>query len=200
MSDSEISKSDIYLKDEVVFEREKSYLIKANSGKGKSSLLNFLYGNNTNFDGNIQYDLASEKNFFNFRQSKISYVFQDLKLFPDLTLFENIQLKNSLTNFKTKKEIEILINRVSLDHKKNTQVSKLSWGQKQRVAIIRALCQPFEFILLDEPFSHLDNHNIKIIADILKKEIEKQKAGLIMTSLGSLDEMNVISFDKVLNI
>ena len=134
---------------------------------------------------------------FDFRKSKISYVFQDFKLFPNLTVFENIQLKNTLTNNKTVEEIDIFIEKVLLGHKRNSLVKKLSLGQKQRVAIIRSLCQPFEFILLDEPFSHLDRDNIKLITNIIVQEVNKQSASLIMTSL---DEMNVLTFDKVLNL
>tara|TARA_B110001469_G_C9640073_1_gene321738 strand:- start:536 stop:1165 length:630 start_codon:yes stop_codon:yes gene_type:complete len=197
MSDAEISASDIYMQESVLFEKGKKYLIKANSGHGKTSLLNFIYGSNNNFNGTINYNGISNNKVFDFRKSKISYVFQDFKLFPNLTVFENIQLKNTLTNNKTVEEIDIFIEKVLLGHKRNSLVKNLSLGQKQRVAIIRALCQPFEFILLDEPFSHLDRENIKLITHIIVREVNKQNASLIMTSL---DEMNVLTFDKVLNL
>jgi ABC-type multidrug transport system ATPase subunit len=64
-------------------------------------------------------------------------------------------------------------------------VKTLSLGQRQRVAIIRALCQPFDFLLMDEPFSHLDDDNIAILTELIGSEVEKQKAGMILTSLGS---------------
>jgi len=197
MSDAEISASDIYLQENVLFEKGKKYLIKANSGHGKTSILNFIYGNNTNFNGRISYNGVFRKNVFDLRKSNISYVFQDFKLFPSLTVFENIQLKNTLTNHKTVKEIEGLIEEVLLGHKKDSLVSKLSLGQKQRVAILRALCQPFEYLLLDEPFSHLDKKNIEIVTNIIVQEVDKQNSSLIMTSLDATD---VLTFDKVLNL
>ena len=197
MSDSEISESDIYLQESVLFEKGGKYLIKANSGHGKTSLLNIIYGNNANFDGNINYDGNSNHNTFSFRESKISYVFQDLKLFPDLTIFENIQLKNGLTNNKSVEEIDHLIDQVLLSHKRDNLVRNLSLGQKQRVAIIRALCQPFEYLLMDEPFSHLDEENIGIIINIVSQELEKQNASLIMTSLG---DTSYFDYDKILNL
>ncbi len=198
MSEAEISASDIYLQNKVVFEKGKKYLVKANSGHGKTSILNFIYGSNTNFDGKINYNTSFDKNdVFNLRKTKISYVFQDFKLFSNLTVFENIQLKNVLTNSKTITEIEDLIDKVKLSHKRDSLVKNLSLGQRQRVAIIRAICQPFSFILLDEPFSHLDKENIKILSEILNKEIEKQDAGLILTSL---DAEYFFDYDKVLNL
>ncbi|MGY8955123.1 MAG: ATP-binding cassette domain-containing protein [Flavobacteriales bacterium] len=197
MSDAEISASDIYLQENVLFEKGKKYLIKANSGHGKTSILNFIYGNNTNFNGRISYNGVFRKDVFDLRKSNISYVFQDFKLFPSLTVFENIQLKNTLTNHKTVKEIEGLIEEVLLGHKKDSLVSKLSLGQKQRVAILRALCQPFEYLLLDEPFSHLDKKNIEIVTNIIVQEVDKQNSSLIMTSLDATD---VLTFDKVLNL
>ncbi len=197
MSDEEISLSDIYLQESVLFEKGKNYLIKANSGHGKTSILNFIYGNNINFEGCIKYDGVCGKNVFDFRKSKISYVFQDLKLFPDLTVLENIQLKNALTNYKTVKEIELFMEQALLGNKVNSVVSKLSLGQQQRVAIIRAFCQPYEFLLLDEPFSHLDEETTQVMSNIINMEIKKQSASLIMTSL-----INTNSFDfhKIINL
>lgn len=197
MSDAEISASDIYKSENVSFEKGKKYLIKANSGHGKSSVLNFIYGSNLNFSGDIKYDKLELNNSFVLRKSKISYVFQDFKLFPQLTVFENIELKNTLTNFKSTAKINNLIEEVQLGQKRNSLVQKLSLGQKQRVAIIRALCQPFEFLLLDEPFSHLDENNIRILSQIIESEIRTQEAGLIMTSLV---ESNLFEFDKVFNL
>ncbi len=198
MSESEISDSDIYLSEKVIFEDEKKYLIKANSGQGKTSVLNFIYRSNANFEGKINYEPNPEnENVFKLRIDKISYVFQDFKLFDNLTVFENIQLKNKLTNFKSETEINNLIDKVGLSHKRNSLVKKISLGQKQRVAIIRALCQPFHFFLLDEPFSHLDKSNIKILSDIIKEEIKQQKSGLI---IASLDDEYFFEYDKIFKL
>jgi putative ABC transport system ATP-binding protein len=198
MSEDEVSSSDVYLQAKVIFESEKSYLIRANSGHGKTSILNFIYGSSSNFQGNINYDTISDKkDVFELRRTKISYLFQDFKLFPELTVFENIQLKNALTNYKTQDEIYNLISSVKLDYKKNQLVKSLSLGQKQRVAIVRALCQPFKFLLLDEPFSHLDNENIELVTDIINKEITEQQAGIILTSL---DNTYLFKYDKTLQL
>ena len=65
----------------------------------------------------------------------------------------------------------------------------MSFGQQQRVALIRALVQPFDFILADEPISHLDDTNSRIMGDILMKEAKAQGAGVIITSIGKRMEL-----------
>ena len=68
--------------------------------------------------------------------------------------------------------------------KTDERAGKLSFGQQQRVAFIRGLCQPFDFIFLDEPISHLDNDNSTIMSRLLMEEAGKQGAGIIVTSIG----------------
>ena len=176
MSESEVSGSDIYLQNEIIFEKGKKYLLKANSGHGKSSILNFIYACNKNYTGNIFFN-NKEDSIISIRRTKLSYIFQDFKLFSNLTLFENIKIKNNLTNFKTDEEILNLIEKSGLLEKKDQKLNTLSLGQKQRTSIIRSLCQPFDFLLLDEPFSHLDERNIEILTSIINQEIENQNAG-----------------------
>ena len=197
MSESEVSGSDIYLQNEVVFEKRKKYLLKANSGHGKSSILNFIYACNKNYTGKIIFEGNEDDSIISVRRKKLSYVFQDFKLFPKLTLWENIKIKNNLTNFKTDEHILILIDKLGLLEKKDQLVETLSLGQRQRVAIIRSLCQPFDFLLLDEPFSHLDESNIEILTTILDQELEDQNAGFIMTTLNN---EYLFKYDKILNL
>lgn len=196
MSDSEVSGSDIYLQPQVFFERGRKYLVRARSGHGKTSLLNFIYGNSVQFDGRIRYheDVSDP---FSLRRDKLSYMFQDLCLFPDLTAVENVQIKNQLTHYKSDTEITAMLDAVLPSEKKHQLAGKLSLGQQQRVAIVRALCQPFEFLLLDEPFSHLDPETAKIAAHLVNNEVERQQAGLIVTAL---DDLDVFAFDKVLEL
>ena len=196
MSESEVSGSDIYLQNEIVFEQGKKYLLKANSGHGKSSILNFIYDCNKNYTGNIFFN-NKEDSIISIRRTKLSYIFQDFKLFSKLTLWENIKIKNNLTNFKTDEEILNLIENSGLIEKKDQKLDTLSLGQKQRTAIIRSLCQPFDFLLLDEPFSHLDESNIEILTTILNQELEYQNAGFIMTTLNN---EYLFNYDKILNL
>ena len=165
------------------------YLIKAVSGSGKSSFFNFLYGLNNRYSGAIQFDkttIASftEDDWTSIRRDKISIVFQGLRLFPELTALENIQLKNSLTNHKSETEILEMLAQLDVDQLAHKKAETLSYGQQQRVAIVRALCQPFEILLLDEPFSHIDQAQITNAVTLVTQEAEKNEATLIIASLG----------------
>ena len=198
MSGDEIPSSDIYLQPEVIFEQGQRYLIRAQSGQGKTSLLNFIYGASFSYDGKITYnEMFNKKEVLRYRIDKLSYVYQDLRLFPTLTAFENIILKNKLTHYKTEDQINSLIERVGLSHKRDTLVQTLSLGQRQRIALLRALCQPFELLLLDEPFSHLDDSNTAILREILEEELQVRNAGLLLTSL---EDNNFFHYNKKLNL
>ena len=198
MSGDEIPSSDIYLQPEVIFEQGQRYLIRAQSGQGKTSLLNFIYGASFSYDGKITYnEMFNKKEVLRYRIDKLSYVYQDLRLFPTLTAFENIILKNKLTHYKTEDQINSLIERVGLSHNRDTLVQTLSLGQRQRIALLRALCQPFEVLLLDEPFSHLDDSNTTILREIIEEELQARNASLLLTSL---EDNNFFQYNKKLNL
>ena len=72
-----------------------------------------------------------------------------------------------------------------IDSRRNYPVGRMSIGQQQRAGIIRAICQPFDFILLDEPVSHLDEENNRKAAEIIMAEAQRQGAGIISTSVGN---------------
>ena len=91
---------------------------------------------------------------------------------------------NQLTGFRTEESIRALFDELGLTDKWNQPVRLLSWGQQQRVAFIRALCQPCSFMLLDEPISHLDDANARIMAAIAMREQAERQFGIIVTSLG----------------
>ena len=186
--------SDVWHK-EVEFEKGDFYLIEAASGTGKSSLCSFIYGYRNDYEGIINFDgnnvrNLSVKDWVDIRKHSLSMLFQDLRLFTELTAMENVLLKNSLTKFKKKKDIKDLFYELGIGDKMNTEIGKMSFGQQQRVALIRALCQPFDFLFLDEPVSHLDEVNAKNMARILTEEAMKQGAGVIVTSIGKHLELD----------
>jgi ABC-type lipoprotein export system ATPase subunit len=185
--------SDIW-RQQVTFEKGKTYLIEAQSGTGKSSLCSFIIGYRQDFDGKILFDGKDSrrlkvKEWIELRQKHISLLFQELRLFPELTAMENIEIKNSLTHHKQRKEIEGWFEALGIADKMASPVRLMSFGQQQRVAMIRALVQPFDFLLCDEPISHLDDENSQIMANIMTEEARKQGAGIIITSIGKHMEL-----------
>ena len=84
---------------------------------------------------------------------------------------------------------------LDITHILEQQTEKCSYGEQQRIAIIRALIQPFELLLLDEPFSHLDNENIKKAAQLIAKECAARNAGFAITDL---DEDENFEYSKIL--
>ena len=134
-------------------------ILNASSGKGKSTFINTVLGIRTDFAGSVTFDAADIKNlgtsdWTNIRQCKISAIFQDLQLFPSITV-----------------------------------------GQQQRLAIVRALCQPYEWLLMDEPFSHLDDDNTQRCLKLIVDRTEEQKSGFVLTSLG---DYHGIQYDQTL--
>ena len=190
-------RSDIWRR-QVTFERGKTYLIEAQSGTGKSSLCSFIIGYRSDFDGSILFDgsdsrLLRTPDWVTLRQRHVSMLFQELRLFPELTAWENVGIKNSLTHHKTSREIEQWFEQLGIADKMQSPVRLLSFGQQQRVAMIRALAQPFDFLLADEPVSHLDEANSRQMADVMAGEARRQGAGIIITSIG---KHMALAYDK----
>ena len=187
--------SEVWLHD-IKLQRGKRYLVSAESGTGKSSMCSYIYGYRQDYSGDITFDskdirTLSIAQWCDVRQRHIAYLPQDMRLFGELTAMENVELKNRLTGFKSLEEIHRLFEAMGIADKEDSLASKLSIGQQQRVAIIRTLCQPCDFILLDEPVSHLDDENNRIVADLITREADRQGAGIIATSVGNHLKMDI---------
>jgi len=174
---------------ETTFSRGNNYLIKAESGTGKSSLCSFIYGNRHDYSGDILFDgenvsRLSIDQWCKARTNSLALLPQEMRLFPELTVYENIAIKNRLTGFKSDDEISAMLDMLEVADKTDIPARFLSIGQQQRVAIIRTLCQPMDFLLLDEPVSHLDKRNNRIAAELIQAEASKQGTAIIATSVG----------------
>ena len=190
--DKDLTSSCVWEKD-IVFEKGRRYLINAPSGGGKTSLLAFLFGIRQDYLGTIEIDGKDIRTFSlsewdHIRSCKLSMVFQNLKIFPELTAWENLQLKNTLTGkpYRNDDFLNHWLHQLGIADKKRRPASQMSFGQRQRLALIRALCQPLDLLLLDEPFSHLDVENAALICRELDLFLKDSGAGLITTSLGDI--------------
>lgn len=166
-------------------------VIMGSSGSGKSTLLSLLASLDTPDSGEVILDgenisTKKENQLAKIRNEKIGFIFQSFFLIPSLTAFENVsfplELKNknngssNLKNQKNKDE-EVVLNllkKVNMSHRKTSYPSQLSGGEKQRIAIARALINRPQIIFADEPTGNLDFKNSKEVLDLLislKKEL-----------------------------
>ena len=158
------------------FEDKGFYLIKGNSGSGKSTILNMISGLDKDYEGDILFDNHSLKGFSNskltrLRMDDIGFIFQSFNLFENDTVSNNILITlNTLDISKKEKDYKLyeILNRLGLIKLKDTLVSKLSGGEKQRVALARSLVKSPKVLLADEPTGALDFKNSKKIFKILK--------------------------------
>ncbi len=174
---------------DATFQKGHLYLVEADSGKGKSTFCSYILGYRHDHVGTVCFDdedtsVYTVNQWVEMRKNHISHLFQELRLFPELTALENIQIKNQITGFKSLDQIKTWFEMLGIDDKLDAKVGRMSFGQQQRVAMIRALVQPFDFILADEPISHLDDNNSLIMSEIMMKEANEQGAGVIVTSIG----------------
>lgn len=183
--------SEIWGKD-LHFEKGEFIKIVAPSGSGKTSFTHFVYGTKKDYSGTVSYNGSdirqfSFEDFANARKDHISIVFQDLRLFPEQTVLQNIDLKRQLNPFHPIEKIKEMTERLGIGKKINSLCRNCSYGEQQRVAIIRALMQPFDFLLLDEPFSHLDNNNRQIAMQLMIEEAKARGAAIIFADLERVD-------------
>jgi ABC-type lipoprotein export system ATPase subunit len=191
LADSPLSEQSLWRKDTDI-DCSVFTIAEAPSGTGKTTLLSILYGVRRDYDGRVYMDEADISQFDvekwgAIRREKLSVVFQDLRLFPSLSAMQNIQLKNDLNPSLSESEIRDMAKQLGIDHRMDAPCGRLSLGQQQRVAVIRALAQPFSYLLLDEPFSHLDENNSRKVVELVMERCKKNNAGLLMTSLGPND-------------
>lgn len=202
----EISKicKDYVLKDQTVsalkdidicFRRSEFVSILGPSGCGKTTLLNIIGGLDRYTSGDLIIDGVStkeykDKDWDNYRNHKVGFVFQNYNLIPHQTVLENVEIALTLSGIKKderkRRAIEVL-EKVGLKDKLKSKPNQLSGGQMQRVAIARALVNDPEIILADEPTGALDSKTSVQIMEILK-EISKDKLVVMVTHNPDLAE------------
>ncbi len=187
--------SDVWGK-HIIWKKGQFVKITAPSGTGKTTLVHILYGLRKDYIGDISYDgknilQLNPNELAQIRQQHWSIVFQDLRLFSSLTARENIELKRVLYNpIITEEQLSEMANQLGIQSILNQPATKCSYGEQQRIGILRALMQPFDFLIMDEPFSHLDNVNKKIAAALISAECKRRNAGIIITDLDKDDHFD----------
>ncbi|MCG7338262.1 ATP-binding cassette domain-containing protein [Staphylococcus sp. ACRSN] len=153
-------------------DKPRIYALKGPSGIGKTTILNIIAGLTRPEDGYIKINgrvLTDVKHGIQVKiqQRNIAYLFQDYQLFPNMTVAQNITF---MSQYST--HISELFAQLNIEHLKDQFPRRLSGGEAQRVALARALSTKPDLILLDEPFSSLDD-NTKEESIALVKQIFK---------------------------
>jgi len=177
------------------------------SGSGKSTLLKLLYGEFDLNEGSIfwnEEEILGPKYNLVIGYDFMKYVAQEFDLMPFITVEENIG--KFLSNFfpeEKEERVKELLEVVELSAFAKTKVKLLSGGQKQRVALARAIAKQPEIILLDEPFSHIDNFKKQSLRRSLFKYLKKKNITCIVAThdkedvLGHADKMIVLNQSEI---
>ncbi len=184
-------------------ENQKDLLITGPSGVGKTTLLSILCGLQKPTAGKVLYD---DINLYNLVENKIDYfrgdklgiVFQNFNLINAFTIKENLELANT-TQGSEEKKLYDLLQRVGLADKSHIKVSKLSVGEKQRLAVARAFIGNPKWIFCDEPTSSLDDNNTEIISQFIKDESTRCKASLILITHDKRVQ-SILNFSQTLKL
>ena len=184
-------------------ENQKDLLITGPSGIGKTTLLSILCGLQKPTEGKVLYD---DINLYNLVENKIDYfrgdklgiVFQNFNLINAFTIKQNLELVKT-TQGSGDKNLYDLLQRVGLADKSHIKVSKLSVGEKQRLAVARAFIGNPKWIFCDEPTSSLDDKNAEIISQFIKDESTRCKASLILITHDKRVQ-SILNFSQTLKL
>ena len=169
------------------FRRGCRYLVKGESGCGKTSLLGYVCGIREGYSGRVLFDgrdaaTLSAAQWNDVRGRQLSQLFQDLRLFAELSAVENVMVA-APHGFPSGRAADML-ERLGLGSRLGSKARCLSIGEQQRVAFARMLVRDADFYLMDEPVSHVDDHNAAVMVRMLSEVLDRTGAGLIATSIG----------------
>lgn len=159
------------------------------SGSGKSTLINIIGGLIAPTSGSVfiddkENDYTDSNALFKLRRAKVGFVLQDFALINRRTVLDNITFAVRTKEYREHKyaKVKDLLNEVGLEKKIGEYPFNLSNGEKQRVAIVRALVDNKKILLADEPTGSLDEYNSSLIIDIIRRHVKENKTtALIVT-------------------
>jgi ABC-type Fe3+/spermidine/putrescine transport system ATPase subunit len=177
------------------------------SGSGKSSILRLIAGLIKPNKGDITFlekVISSKNKIVPTGERNIGLMFQEDVLFPHLNVFKNIAF--GLKSKKNKDLVNSFLYKFGLFEKKDSYPSLLSGGEKQRVSLARVLITNPKILLMDEPFSNLDNNLRKEICDHTIENLKKNKMSVIFVThdveeaLRVSDKIIILNKGKILQI
>ena len=164
-------------------------VIYGRSGSGKSTLLNLLSGLDTYSEGQISYKNYKYENqhrkLTQLRKESMGFVYQFHHLLKEFTSIENVALGSMISGENKKRSLEQasdILDKFGLSERLNHFPSQLSGGEKQRVAMARALINKPDLIFLDEPTGNLDKDTSKEVIDYLNQLTDEFKSSIIVAT------------------
>lgn len=184
-------KNEIHIINNTSLELENKGLVAilGESGSGKTTLLNVMGGLDKVNKGKIYINgkRITKKRAYTvdkIRNLNIGYIFQDYKLIENMSVFDNIAISLKMIGIKNKKEIQkrvdYVLEAVNMYRYRNRPAGMLSGGEKQRIAIARALVKNPSIVIADEPTGNLDSKNSLEIMNIIKA-ISREKLVILVT-------------------
>lgn len=163
--------------------------IRGRSGSGKTTLLNIVGTLDNPTAGEVLYDNVnpfrfSDADLSRFRNRKVGFVFQEFELLPELTVLDNVALVPRIGGVKRKEAQRMaaaVLERVGMTDRMHHYPSELSGGEKQRVAVARAIVNDPEIVLCDEPTGELDEANVTAVMQVLDDLNRSGKTLLVVT-------------------
>ena len=156
------------------------------SGSGKTTLLNILGTLDEEFDGEMFIDGRSVKHIGSLdrlRNDKIGFVFQFHHLLPEFTVYENIEIPLLIAGSKNvRNKINKIINIIGLENRLNHYPDEISGGERQRVAVARALINNPSIVLADEPTGNLDGDNSQLLLNLISELSNKFDQSFIIAT------------------
>ena len=155
------------------------------SGCGKTTILNIIGLIENYQSGEVEYDgkrYKKEKDIRMMHRDRIGFIFQDFGLIENLTVRENLEIVQKIKKMKDKlTNMTEILESLNLGGVLNRKVYELSGGEQQRVAIAKLLLKNPNLILADEPTASLDEHNQKVILDLMRKLCDQGKTVVIVS-------------------
>jgi putative ABC transport system ATP-binding protein len=177
-------------------------VITGGSGRGKTTLLNLISGIYLPDEGKVEIggteiNRLSESRRDRFRAYNMGYIFQAFNLLPELTVSDNIRLATAFGRRENSTRIPELLEKIGLNGKAREHPGRLSMGQRQRVAVIRAIINDPGLVLADEPTGSLDQENKVRTMELIRDLCRSAKRSLILVTH---DEFVAGQFEKRFNI
>lgn len=167
--------------------REEAVAITGSSGSGKSTLLGLMAGLDVPTSGTVKllgHDIFSldEEARAQLRAEYVGFVFQAFHLLPNLTALENVMLPLELRGQPARAAATAMLERVGLQERLNHYPRTLSGGEQQRVSLARAFVQKPALLFADEPTGSLDEHNGRIVTEMMFELHEEQGGSLVLVT------------------